>query len=95
MNERQTIIQIQAGTGCWETDKYPIGGKFRRPNNPLAIDRVKRHIEPPYRGCDIEVYVPRGDGTEYTIALNSKYLQEIESRDENPILDARERPQLA
>ena len=57
--------------GYWDTTHYPIGGSFRRAGpDGIGIVGRKRDIDPPYKGCDIEVYLE--DGT--TAAIKRQYV---------------------
>ena len=51
-----TTMRIKPGHGYWATDHYPIGGAFRRAGDSgKVIAEILRDIQPPCRGCDIEV----------------------------------------
>ena len=61
-------VKIKANHGYWRTNAYPIGGDFRRASCcGEIIIRVIRTIEPPVRGCDIEVELSNN----ITAAVNS------------------------
>ena len=54
-------MRIKPGYGYWATDSYPIGGSFHRAGpEGLPILSVLRSIEPPCKGCTMEVLTPRG-----------------------------------
>jgi hypothetical protein len=64
--------RIKPGHGYWQTTTYPIGGCFRRAGaDGVEIVGHKRLIEPPYKGCDIEVYLADGN----TAAVAQRYTE--------------------
>ena len=67
--------RIQSSIGVWRTDRYPIGGDFMRVD-PLGheISHTIRNIDPPYKGCNIEVQLINGP----RVATNTKYIETID-----------------
>ncbi|MHC4271999.1 MAG: hypothetical protein ACYST2_06775 [Planctomycetota bacterium] len=54
--------RIKPNHGYWRTNSFPIGGDFHRAGNEgIEIAELIRDIDPPYRGCSIEVQLANGD----------------------------------
>lgn len=70
-----TIQRLKPSIGVWRTNKYPIGGDFIR-IDPLGhqISHVIRDIDPPCRGCDVEVELIGG----YRVATKKANIETID-----------------
>ena len=72
-----TRKRIKPGYGYWDTTHYPIGGSFRRSPDGQSVwlGEKKRDVEPMYKGCDVEYYLPDGQST---VAVNSRFIELVD-----------------
>lgn len=83
---RPVIKVVRPGYGYWETDKYPIGGCFRRsPSGGEGIVEVLRTF-PSYRGVSEEGRTADGRKIAYDPSDTVSFV------DADKVADAGERP---